>query len=1046
MKRSSPPCRSLGMSCGRYFLLPHALAMLFTLGCGGDSSEPSVEELIRRRKQLESVNVDRSGTAIDKQVVELEQKLIDGNLGGVNVDLKPLLISHPNHPGLMLMHARLLAAQGRIADAIEIADSIVPVDDDLLAKSLGLVSEWALQTGRYDLAREQLNRLLVVQGPSNRLHRQLANVLNNMGLRIEAAVHLGSLADKGDISEKELFAMNTYSDPFIDTSMPSMPLVGEPQLGWLAHARRYHSDGDLRRAREWIDRLAKYFPQSPAISAFRGRVYNDLADDFELINWVRALPAGIEEQPEYWSAIGNWAARNGMHDNAIRCFCEAVSRDATDRFSYLALARSLRAVGQMEAARIATERFEILDDIAQLIQEIGKAPASSDELNRMAAQLDSIGRSAEAVAWRRIAQRSPQNSRSSRNLLASKDTDFIDSIAAPSQDVRLTPQSPQFITCGVDRLAWPLPTFEQFYAPNSKASAIAMADELSGQIQMVDIAAKLDVDFAYDNGDDPADDARLLHQMTGGGIGVVDYDLDGWPDLYFSQAGGQAYDEGGSKPNRMYRNLAGERFIDATEFSSVGDLGYGQGIAVADINQDGFPDLLVANIGPNLLYINNGDGTFNRMSLPHAGDGGWTTSIACGDLDGDGLPEIVEVNYVDDPLALTVACTPERDVCNPSAFRPALDRILRTNRSGGLEEWSHYSRLASKPNYGFAAVIANIDGKDGNDLFIANDTDYNHLWVSSGQAERDSPSDAGIYRLSEMATILGCAAGGLGQRQGCMGIATGDFDRNGFIDLHVTNYWNQPADLYLQQPTGEFINGNLSHGVHDASLKTVGWGTQAVDLDRDGWLDLVVLNGHLTDHRRRGVPLEMKPQLFRGSGTGFALVANSLPPATPSVARGDDRFWDKPALGRTLAILDWNDDGKPDLVANSLDGPVSLLENKTETKGFVKLELVGVSSERDAIGAKVVLSSGESSWFAWVVGGGGFLSANQRVIDVGIGDEKVVDRIEVVWPSGIVQRFENLPINQSLLIIEGDSVIHPRQFKTNVASTADRPQSPASVD
>ena len=1003
----------------RFATVVISIVLLIVLaGCGKNVAEPSVEELVRRSKQNQKSTIDASNNSVDAHIARIDQKISAGNIGGAQVELRPLLIANPNHAAINLLHARILAAQDRIAEAIQAADAIDDQDANTLAAALWLTVDWALEIDDYESARDRLDRLMKVQGPSSRLHRRSAQVLNMMGLRIDAADHLKALADKGDISEKELFAMNTYGDPFIDESTQKPILGDRPKLSWLSLARRYRADGELKRAEELVDQLASSFPQSTAIAAFRGRVYNDLADDRGLNHWMSSLPDGIEKEPEYWAVMGTWAQRLGMHQAAIRCFGEAVSRDATDRFSYLSLARSLNAVGETVSAKVANERFRMLDEVAQIIQKIGGVPGTADELDRMADRLDSLGRDSEATAWRSIA-------RKSKPATANGQTQALPPTPSPSSpDVA----SAFFQTCGIDPSDWPLPSLEELGQSVPTATNRGRAGESGGKIQMRDVASDLGINFTYDNGDDPSDDSRLLHQMTGGGIGVIDYDLDGWPDLYLSQAGGDAFDASGSKPNQLFRNLSAESFTETTQMANVGDLGYGQGIAVADINQDGFPDILVANIGPNVMYINNGDGTFDRRIIPHTGNGAWTTSFACGDLDGDGLTNIVEVNYVDDPTAMTIACTPQRDVCNPSVFRPASDRILRLTGQCELEEWAGGIGIDEKPNYGFGAVITNIDDRHGNDVFIANDTGYNHLWISDPLPSSLQTGKAEIkYRLNEIATILGCAAGALGERQGCMGIASGDFDRNGRIDLHVTNFWNQPSDLYLQQPKGIFINGHRSHGIHDASTRTVGWGTQATDLDRDGWLDIVVLNGHLTDHRSRGVPLEMKPQLFKGTPDGFSLIpAESIRPTSQSPV-DEKNFWDHPALGRTLAVVDWNLDGKPDMVANSLDSAISLLENRSEGGNYLRLQLVGVSSERDAVGAKVVLRSGDEVWTAWSVGGGGFLAANETVLDFGIGKCNAIDSIEIDWPSGTIQRIDSPTINHTLLIIEGDDSVHPRR-------------------
>ncbi|MCG8652841.1 MAG: CRTAC1 family protein, partial [Pirellulales bacterium] len=314
-------------------------------------------------------------------------------------------------------------------------------------------------------------------------------------------------------------------------------------------------------------------------------------------------------------------------------------------------------------------------------------------------------------------------------------------------------------------------------------------------------------------------------------------------------------------------------------------------------------------------------------------------------------------------------------------------------------------------SHGFAAVIVNFDGQQGNDLFIANDADRNHFWRS------EPGSDGKRYSLVECAQLAGCATGLSGNRHGCMGVATGDFDRNGLPDLHVTNFWNQPADLYLQHSDGLFINQTIAWGIFHPSRQTVGWGTQAVDFDRDGWLDLAVLNGHVTDQRRKGIPYRMRPQIFRGTAGRFAVIDwNQL----------HDDYWTKAAHARTMAVLDWNQDGRSDLVTNHLNEPGALLENRTDAANWLQLELVGTSSERDAIGAEVRLHADGATLTGWLTGGDGFLCSNESMVDFGLGQVDVIEQLEVRWPTGTTQRFPNVRANQRYLAVEGQAELHRR--------------------
>ncbi|MGV3483470.1 MAG: FG-GAP-like repeat-containing protein [Planctomycetaceae bacterium] len=971
-----------------------AICCLSFIGCHQEDSGPSVSELVRRQQQREK-EASASAKSPQERLRLAQTHFANGNPVNAQVELRPLLIAQPADSRVLLLAAQCADATGQRPDAYHLLESISDTDKEALADALWLAAQWLAEDNRYDAAQQKLERLLELQINPNRVHRRLAQWLNNQGRRHEAATHLRALARSGDISEKELFAMNTYGDAFIDESQPLRRVSQGLRPAALADARELRSKGDLESARELIEQLADAFPASTPIAAFRGRIYAELQDDRLLREWMAELPSNVDREPEYWSAMGSWLQRSGRHREAVRCFGEAVLRDETDRFSYLALARSMKVLGDQPVAAEAMQRFTLLEEAATITRKIGRAPGSHQDLLRMAEILEHLKRPWEASGWRSVAESTYRTeARQGKNLR--KNADAV-------RDREDSAVKAHFLTCGIDLSDWPLPALEPMRITDTTPPKLPKDAANGTRLALHDVANKAQLAFQYDNGDDPTDDSLLLHQMTGGGIGVIDFDRDGWPDLYFTQAGGDAFNSEGSKPNQLFRNMAGEEFKDVTNSASTGDRGYGQGVAVADLNQDGFSDLVLANIGSNVIYMNNGDGTFSHRALGAAGDvGAWTTSVACGDLSGDGLPEILEVNYVDDPTAMTIACTPDRDICNPSVFRSASDQVWQVTADGTLRPWDGCQNLSDRPNYGFAAVIANFDGVAGNDIFIANDTGHNHFWASQ---QGDSKAS---HILREVAHVLGCSSGLLGQQQGCMGIAYGDFDRNACLDLHVTNYWDQPADLYLQNTAGLFVNASLNLGIYEKSRATVGWGTQAADFDRDGWLDLAVLNGHLIDHRHRGQPYKMRPQMFSGAADGF----HFLEPVAD--------YWMTPTLGRCMVTLDWNADGRPDLATGHLDVPTALLQNETEPGNYIQFELVGSASERDAVGAKLTLTCGDEFWTSWVVGGHGFLCSNEQVVDFGISDHLNIDQLKVSWPSGSEQTFSSLAANRRYVIVEGE--------------------------
>ena len=257
--------------------------------------------------------------------------------------------------------------------------------------------------------------------------------------------------------------------------------------------------------------------------------------------------------------------------------------------------------------------------------------------------------------------------------------------------------------------------------------------------------------------------------------------------------------------------------------------------------------------------------------------------------------------------------------------------------------------------------------------------------------------------------------------QAGMGIATGDFDRDGLLDMHVTNFLKESVNLYLQTLPGAFTDQATRFGLYDDSVGVLGFGTQAADFDNDGWLDLAVVNGHVFGDEDDATPFRMKPQLFRGSKKGFALQSSET---------AGEPFTEE-TLGRCLVTLDWNRDGQMDLVANHLDRPVSLWQNDSEQTNqakpsWLQIELVGTVSERDAIGTRVRVTSGADTWTGYRTAGDGYMCTNEAVLHFGLGTSKQVQAIEVTWPTGQQQVFAGVPVNSRLSIIEGQEGVWTR--------------------
>ncbi|MCG8650447.1 MAG: tetratricopeptide repeat protein, partial [Pirellulales bacterium] len=371
-------------------LLVIALAVLMGGGCGRDPAANNTQALLRQQQRNALAQSEPQTFA--EQLAKAERRIDNGNLDLAESLLRKLLITHPDDARVMMLAARCQVAQGDPLAAAQTVDSISDQDVEYLVDALHQAADWLIDAGYLDQAQLRLQRVLQLEGESNRVLHRLAQLLNNQGRRIEARTYLRALARSGDATEKELYAMNCFAEPFIDTTLavpePSQTLT----IRMLGQAKQQWGEGEVGRALVLTRRLADAFPQSRQIAAFEGRLLAELQDETQLLQWARNLPDGISREPEYWGAIASWLQRRGHHSEAVRCFGEAVLIDDTDRFSYLGLAQSLRACGDDRRADLATERFKLLNESAQIARAIGAAPGTRAQLQRMAELMDLLRR------------------------------------------------------------------------------------------------------------------------------------------------------------------------------------------------------------------------------------------------------------------------------------------------------------------------------------------------------------------------------------------------------------------------------------------------------------------------------------------------------------------------------------------------------------------------------------------------------------------------------------------------------------------------------
>lgn len=522
--------------------------------------------------------------------------------------------------------------------------------------------------------------------------------------------------------------------------------------------------------------------------------------------------------------------------------------------------------------------------------------------------------------------------------------------------------------------------------------------------QMDDVAEPAGLRFFGRTIKEPDSPGILLFETLGCGGGTVDFDRDGWPDLYLAAAGGTPPEQD-SEPNELFRNLGGT-FVPVASHAGVADRGFGQGVAAGDFNEDGFADLLVLNYGPNRLFLNQGDGTFAdaRSRMPEEPYDEWSSSGAIADIDGDGLSDLFIVNYCAGLGPVIQSCD-TRATCSPMVFPPLVDRFAKSTFDGTFHASATTGLSRCVPGRGLGLIVGDMDSRRGNEVFVANDMTPNHFFqVKTG--------DQGT-RLLESALPRGVGLSGDGFPQGSMGIVADDLDGDEDIDLYVTNFEGEESTLHVQSESGVWRDETLSLGLGLSTLPLVGFGSESIDVDNSGQRAVFVANGHVDRVSRDGQPVTFAQELraFRAAEEGFEWVQAST--------LGD--YFAKPHVGRSLWTIDANSDGRIDLVVTHQTEPVALLMNRTESENeWLRIELVGTTSSRDAVGATVtVIDSVGNRHSGFRMAGSGYQCSNDPVLHFGLGQaEDDGLRAVVKWPSGRKEEFGDLSTRQTVLLVE----------------------------
>lgn len=523
-------------------------------------------------------------------------------------------------------------------------------------------------------------------------------------------------------------------------------------------------------------------------------------------------------------------------------------------------------------------------------------------------------------------------------------------------------------------------------------------DPVTTNIRLVDRAAEFGVNHIYQNG---VSGNRLMVEATGGGCGWIDFDRDGWSDLYLPQGGNPAERPGPKQPlDRLYQNVGGTAFIDITTLSGIIEWGYSQGVAVGDFDNDGFDDLYVTNVGPNSFFRNQGDGTFLEVArdLSIAGNL-WSSSAAWADIDRDGDLDLYVCNYVDfDPLnpriCLNVKGQPA--MCHPGRMEAVPDECYLNLGDGTFRAAAKELGLFGPDNKALGVAIADFTGDGWPDIFVANDTHPNFLFVSlEGR------------RFEESAAVLGCAVSSQGLPQANMGVAVGDYDSNGFLDLCISHFVSEWATLYQNLGPQGFHDVSGRVGLVAPTGRSLGFGTVMADFDQDGLQELLIANGHIDDLTYQGDPFEMEPQLFSFQGQRWF-----------ECGRQAGEYFSRKLIGRGVALADFDNDGDLDLAIGHQNTPASILQNESTRGKWLQIELVGRISNRRGVGTRVVVHHPSRNLRQEVMGGSSYCSAHQLALFFGLGDVSQPVSLDISWPSGIEQKITNVMPGSRLVIEE----------------------------
>ena len=761
----------------------------------------------------------------------------------------------------------------------------------------------------------------------------------------------------------------------------------DDDLVWLASADQAIRAGQLDEAVAWLDRCERTRPDDPAVWKTRLDWAQAAGRPDEVRRVATRLAASGMPQTSVLATRAWLAARDGDRETERSALEAIVAFEPANDAALERLADLAAEAGETGKVVELRRRKAAIDETRDHYNQLINRPETAARAIELARAAETIGRWFDSRTWWALAaRREPSVAKEARDAIAR--------LKAKEQAAISTDGRNLADLFGSNR-------------PGGKPAESGSPDLVVPRF--LDEGDARGLAFHFDNG---RSDEHQLPETMAGGVAFLDFDSDGWLDVYALQGGHfppQA--DPRSFGDRLYRNTGDGRFQDVTTASGLAGLtgGYGHGVAVGDYDNDGRPDLFITRWRSYALYRNLGGGRFQDATAEAGlgGDRDWPTSAAWGDFDNDGDLDLYVCHYLKWDAEKPALCEyPDRSKpgymhCDPSAFPAMPDHVFR-NDNGRFVDVTASAGIDDRNGRGLGVLVADLDDDGKVDVFVANDLSANFFFRNLGGFRfADEAMEAGLMGSAEGGALAG------------MGIASGDLDGDGRIDLAVTNFFNQATTLYHNHGGGLFSDRSAAAGLATATRQFLGFGLAALDANNDGRLDLVQANGHVTDYTP-SIPYEMRAQLLLGDGSGrFRDVSEQAGPP-----------WEVPRIGRGLAVGDIDNDGRQDVLIVGQGAPLALFRNQPapDAGHFLTLTLEGVASNRDGVGAKVTLTARGRSQVAIRFGGGSYQSASDPRLHFGLGAARRADLVEVRWPSGRRDTYEGLTADKAYRLREADPV------------------------